>query len=103
MQAQSTLQAHAALPKRQPLDQVEVLLLFHPRLQGGTRRLDPGLCAGASRGWLTLDVYGRRGISEITGRPIMENLRLEAGGEDLEPLLPDGIVNDVADYVLREE
>jgi len=102
MHAQTTLPARAALFRRQPLDQVEVLLLFHPRLQDGACKLDPGLCAAASRGWLTLDVYGRRGISEITGRPIMENLRLEAGGEDLEPLLPDGIVNDVADYVLGE-
>ena len=60
-------------------------------------------CADASQGWLTLDVYGQRSISEITGRPVMENLRLKAGGEDLEPLLPDGIVTEVADYVLGME
>ena len=32
----------------------------------------------------------------------MENLRLEARGRDLEALLPEGIVNEVADYVLGE-
>lgn len=47
----------------------------------------------------TWDVYGDGGLSEIAGRPVMENLRLEAGGADLEPLLLDGIVSEVADYV----
>ncbi|MGE5624827.1 MAG: hypothetical protein ACM3ZT_04690 [Bacillota bacterium] len=88
----------------EPLAQVEVLLLFDPTLQtGGAGRVPPEACASASQGWLTLDVYGNRGISEIAGRPIMENLRLETHGEDIEALLPDGIVNDVADYVLGEE
>ena len=32
----------------------------------------------------------------------MEDMRLEAGGEDIEALLPDGIVGAVADYVLDE-
>jgi len=86
-----------------PLAQVEVLLLFHPSLQGGfPKRVRAESCARACQGWLTLDVYGERGISEITGRPIMENLQLRAGGEDIEALLPDGIVSEVADYVLEE-
>ena len=33
----------------------------------------------------------------------MENLRLEADGADLESALPDGIVTEVADYVLGLE
>ena len=85
-----------------PLAQVEVLLLFHPELQsGGPQRVATELCARSTQGWLTLDVYGCRGASEMTGRPIMENLRLEVAGEDIEALLPDGIVNEFADSVLR--
>jgi hypothetical protein len=84
----------------EPLAQVELLLLFHPRLQGGPRRVVPENYAGASQAWLTLDVHGMRGASELTGRPIVEDLRLEAGGEDLEALLPDEIVGEIAAYVL---
>ena len=92
-----------APPRPPPLAQVELLLLFHPSLQGGLpRRVPAQVCAHATQGWLTLDVYGERSISEITGRPIMENLQLQVGGEDVEALLPDGIVNEVADYVLGE-
>jgi|SRR5579859_2975158 len=98
----SSNDAHAACRPR-PLTQVEVLLLFHPRLQdGGPKRVAAEAYADAAQGWLTLDVYGRRGISELSGAPVMEDLRLEAGGEDIEALLPDGIVNEVADYVLGE-
>lgn len=86
-----------------PLAQVEVLLLFHPQMQSGAaRRVPTGLCASATQGWLTLDVYGHRRSSEFTGLPILEDMRLEAGGEDIESLLPDGIVNEVADYVLKD-
>ena len=85
-----------------PLAQVEVLMLFDPCLQrGGPKRVLPEICAGAAQGWLTLDVYGRRGRSELTGRPVMEDMRLEVDGSDVEALLPDGIVNEVADYVLE--
>jgi len=84
----------------EPLAQVEILLLFHPCLQGGPRRTAPEHIAGASRAWLTLDVYGTRGASELTGRPILEDLRLETDGEDLEALLPDEIVHEIAAYVL---
>ena len=95
--------APGIVSRRAPLAQVEVLLLFHPAMQGlGPRRVDPGLCAASAQGWLTLDVYGRPGISALTGKPIMENLRLDAASADLEPLLPEGIVNEVADYVLGE-
>ena len=94
------------LPPRQrpePVAQVEVLLLFHPRFQSiSPRRVSAEACAGAAQGWLTLDIYGRRGVSEFTGRPVMENLRIEAGGQDLESLLPEGIVNEVAEYILEE-
>ena len=87
----------------EPLAQVELLLLFHPGFQGSRRRRVPAeTCAQATQGWLTLDVYGRPGVSDLTGRPVMEDLRLEVAGEDLESLLPDGIVNRVADYLLQE-
>ncbi len=91
-------------PRPEPLAQVELLVLFHPCLQGlGSRHPPAETCAMATKGWLTLDVYGRRADSGLTGLPIMENLRLEADGQDLEALLPDGIVNEVADYVLGVE
>ncbi|HEY1774205.1 MAG TPA: hypothetical protein VGH91_13540 [Gammaproteobacteria bacterium] len=92
-------------PARQqlPLAQVEVLLLFHPLMQSGCpRRVPAELCARAAQGWLTLDVYGRRGASEFTGHPIIEDMRLEVDGEDIESMLPDGIVNEVADYILKD-
>ena len=86
-----------------PYAQVELLLLFHPSLQAGAQRATPESCAKATQAWLTLDVYGRPGVSEFTGRPVMEDMRLEAHGEDIEHLLPDGIVNEVADYLLGDE
>ena len=92
-------------PARQllPIAQVEVLLLFHPEMQsGGPRKMPAELCARAVQGWLTLDVYGRRGSSEFTGLPILEDMRLELDGEDVESMVPDGIVNEVADYVLND-
>jgi len=86
-----------------PLAQVEVLMLFHPALQGGAAgRAAAELCGRSTQGWLTLDVHGRRGVSELTGRPVLEDMRLEVRGEDIEALLPDGIVSEVADYVLTE-
>jgi len=81
--------------------QVELLVLFHPDLQGiGSRRVSAETCARATQAWLTLDVYGNPGSSDLTNRPVMEDLRLELNGEDIEPLLPDSIVNHVADFVL---
>lgn len=86
-----------------PYAQVELLLLFHPRLQAaGPRKIPAETCAAATQAWLTLDVYGNPGISELTGKPILEDMRLEAGGTDIEPLLPDTIVNEVADYLLAD-
>ena len=94
-----------AIPQRDPgpRAQVELLVLFHPRLQqAGPRRVPAETCARATQAWLTLDVYGNPGLSELTGRPVLEDMRLEHRGLDLEPLLPDAIVNEVADYVLEE-
>lgn len=98
---------HAATPLKPPLRpgpyaQVELLLLFHPSLQTGAQRAAPEACGRATQGWITLDVYGTPGVSELTGRPVMEDMRLEAHGEDIEHLLPDGIVNEVADYLLGD-
>ena len=97
---------HAAAPpasgrRPHPLAQVDVLLLFHPSLQEGGRNVPAESCARATQAWLTLDVYGSPGVSDLTGRPVMEDLRLLVNGEDIEPLLPDKIVNEVADYLLR--
>ena len=87
----------------EPYGQVELLILFHPRLQvPGLRRVPAETCAAAAQAWLTLDVYGKPALSELTGKPVLEDLRLEAGGTDLETLLPDTIVNEVADYLLGE-
>lgn len=86
-----------------PVAQVEVLMLFHPAMQGGgAGRVAAELCGRATQAWLTLDVHGRRGKSGLSGRPILEDLRLEVRGEDIEALLPDGLVSEVADYVLGE-
>ena len=105
MHAVTPLPASAARPRPrpEPLAQVELLLLFDPSFQGGsTRRVPAETCARATQGWLTLDVYGKPGLSDLTGRPVMEDMRLEVAGEDIEPLLPDGIVTRVADYLLQE-
>lgn len=102
MQGQTTSNGLSAR-RPSPLAQVEVLLLFHPQMQsGGARRVPAELRTSATQGWLTLDVYGQRSSSEFTGLPILEDMRLEVGGEDVESLLPDGIVNEVADYVLKD-
>jgi hypothetical protein len=102
MQGQTTFNGPQAR-RPLPLAQVEVLMFFHPQMQGGDpRRMPTELCAQATRGWLTLDVYGRRGSSDFSGLPIIEDMRLEVGGEDIESMLPDGIVNEVADYILQD-
>src|SRR5579863_123340 len=73
MHALTQIPARVTPPRHEPLAQVELLLLFHPSLQlGGAKRVAAEACARASQGWLTLDVYGSRGMSEITGRPIMK-------------------------------
>lgn len=94
---------HKRVPRPEPLAQIEVLLLFHPALQYACgHRVPAELCAKATQGWLTLDVYGNPGTSDLTGRPVVEDIRLEVDGEDIESLLPDVIIDQVADYVLRE-
>ena len=91
-----------AKPTPEPLAQVEVLLLFHPAFQGGIRHVPGELCALATQeGWLTLDVHGTPALSELTGRPILEDMRLETHGQDMEALLPDQIVTDIAGYALE--
>jgi hypothetical protein len=90
-----------AKPDPEPLAQVEVLFLFHPAFQGGIRRVPGELCARATQGWLTLDVHGTPGLSELTGQPILEDMRLETHGQDMEALLPDQIVTDIAGYALE--
>lgn len=85
--------------KRQPLAQVEVLMLFSPDLQSGSHRVAADKCESATQAWLTLDVHGRIGTSELSGLPIIEDLRLEAGGEDIEALLPESLVSEIERYV----
>lgn len=87
----------------EPYGQVELLILFHPRLQvAGRHRVPAETCTATTQAWLTLDVYGNPALSDLTGKPVLEDLRLESGGTDLEALLPDTIVNEVADYLLGE-
>ena len=89
-------------PRPEPLAQVELLVLFHPTLQTmGSRRVSAETCARATQGWLTLDVYGYPSSSDFTGHRLMEDMRLEVNGEDVESLLPDSIVSHLADYVLE--
>ena len=103
MHAVTQIPVPRSRPRPEPLAQVELLVLFHPDLQNiGSRRVPAEICAQATQGWLTLDVYGHPGLSDLTGRPVMEDMRLELDGEDIESLLPDSIVNHVADYVLEE-
>ena len=85
----------------EPLAQVEVLVLFSPALQTGVGRVNADACAKATHGWLTLDVYGTPGTGEHTGKPVLEDMRLECNGEDIEALLPVDVVNRIADYVLQ--
>lgn len=88
---------------RDLLSQVEVCLMFGPRLQtGGVKRPSDDTLAQASHHWLTLDVYGIPATSEVTGRPVLENMRLETDGEDIQSILPDSLVNQIADYVLND-
>ena len=86
-----------------PLAQVEMLMLFHPRLQGiGAGPVPADLCKDSTQAWLTLDVHGRPGVSELTGLPTVEDLRLEVRGEDVESWLPDRMVSEVVEYVLND-
>lgn len=102
MHAITQITAPQSRPRPEPLAQVEILVLFHPDLQTiGSRRVPAETCARATQGWLTLDVYGYPGTSDLTGCAVMEDMRLELNGEDIESLLPDGVVNHVADYVLE--
>jgi hypothetical protein len=41
-------------------------------------------------------------MSERTGRPILESLRLEVDGEETERMLPESIVEEVPGYVLAD-
>jgi hypothetical protein len=87
---------------KKPLAQVEVLMLFHPSMQtGGPHKVQPDEVVRATQGWLTVDVHGKRGISELTGRPILEDMRLETGGEDIEALLPSNMVEEIQTYTLE--
>lgn len=82
---------------------VEVLVLFSPRMQtGGPGMPDAEVMAKASHCWITAHVSGRHATSELTGRPCIEDFRIEdSDGEDLEPRLTDSILEDIADYVLN--
>lgn len=104
MTAQPITRFNASVARpRPPLAQVEVLLIFHPELQQGDPQQVPAdVCGRARPHWLTLDVYGRPRVNEITGRAVMENMRLQSNGTDFEPALPEEIVNEIADYVLEQ-
>lgn len=103
MSAQSVTHIHVQPKRKEPLAQVELLILFHPSMQsGGPRRVPASQCESATQAWWTVEVFGRIGTSELSGLPIIEDLRLEAGGEDIEAVLPDSLVNEIVEYVAGE-
>lgn len=86
-------------PKRQErLLQVELLVLFHPSMQDGHHHVKamPTNCA---QGFMTVDVFGRITTDEHSGLPVLEDTRFEVKGEDIEALLPESLVNEIARYV----
>jgi hypothetical protein len=84
----------------EPLAQVDLLLLFSPALQnhGGGKVKD--MPADAKQAWVTCEVFGTIGHSEIDGHPVLEDMRVERDGEDITDWLETGTVNAIADYVL---
>jgi hypothetical protein len=84
------------------LAQVELLVLFHPSMQtGGVNKPPETTYPKATHCWITASVYGRPGRSDLTKKPVIEDMRVEtADGEDLEPMLSDSMITDIADYVL---
>lgn len=80
-----------------PLAQVEVLLTFHPALQSGGPR-NVTIPPGAHHEWLTVDVHGRIATGELSGRPVVEDMHLESGGNDVNELL-EPLADEIASYV----
>lgn len=95
--------ATRALRDRDLLAQVEVLVLFHPLMQSGGHRVPAETCAKATQGWISVDVHGRIGKSDLTGLPCIEDMRLEHQGEDIEAQLPENVVQALSDYVIGDE
>lgn len=85
-----------------PLAQVEVLICFSPGMQsGGAGKPTPAAFSTATTGWMTVDVFGTPARSDITHKPVLEDMRLlTADGEDVEPYLPEQVINAIADYAL---
>ncbi len=85
-----------------PLAQVEVLICFSPGMQsGGAGKPTPAAFSAATTGWMTVDVFGTPARSDVSGNAVLEDMRLlTADGEDVEPYLPDNVINAIADYVL---
>ena len=91
----------APLRRREPLAQVELLVLFHPLMQSGGNRPVAIPPANATQGWMTVDVHGRIGRDEEGARTI-EDMRLEVQGEDVESKLPQAVVDGLVQYVLND-
>lgn len=87
------------MSKAELLGELDLLVVFSPRLQAVTK-LPMELPLGSARAWLSVQVFGTPGISDLTQKPIVEDMRIEVNGEDIESLLPDDIVNALANYVL---
>lgn len=80
-----------------PLAQVEVLLTFHPALQSGGPR-NVTIPPGATHQWLTVDVHGRIAKGELTGQPVVEDVDLRVGDEDVNEIL-EPLADEIASYV----
>lgn len=89
------------MPKAPLLAEVEILMLFSPKLQiGGPRKPPADDMVMARHGYMTAQVYGNPGISDLTRTPIIEDLRVEVNGVDIEALIPDAIAEEITAYVM---
>lgn len=85
------------------LAEVELLVLFSPAMQSGGHQKPPHSAMDTSAHcWMVARVYGRPGYSDLSRKPVVEDMRVEDGdGNDIEPLLSEAMVNEIADYVLK--
>ena len=89
------------MPGKSLVAEVEILLLFSPKLQQGGAKMPPVEdMQRATHGWMTVQVYGTPAIGEISRRPVLEDLSIEADGEDIQDILPDQMVDDIESYVM---
>lgn len=87
---------------REPLAQVELLVLFHPVMQSGGAGRVTEVPRNCSQQWVTVDVFGKIGRGEISGKPVVEDMDLEIAGEDANALL-EPLADEISYYVAGEQ